>query len=130
MHRFHGAWRITVTLRSADFEQRAVVRGRYGTRVLAGTPGAGLVVDEEDWTLALEHLPHGRTWQPDLRTTLGPLTREGGRVSRLVTGNDCHQAGKPLHYVNFAVLLESLDQPRPAPTTAAAVPLTRPTPAR
>ncbi|MFJ9692532.1 hypothetical protein [Kitasatospora sp. NPDC101183] len=109
MHRFHGAWRITVTTRDAHYEQRAVVRGRYGTRVLPGTVGAALTVDEQDWTLTLEHQPHPGTWRPDLRTAAGPVTREGARVSVTVTGNDCHQGGKPYDYVNFAVRLERLD---------------------
>ncbi|MFE3874125.1 hypothetical protein ACFXPX_06950 [Kitasatospora sp. NPDC059146] len=120
MLRFQGAWRITVVGCNADFAQRAVVRGPYGTRVLPGRPGAVLEVDGEHWTLTLEHRPRGRDWQPNLRTTPGPLTERDGVRSRLLTSNDRHWPGKPRDYVNVVL---RLDQPTvPAATPAAACP--------
>ncbi|MEU4115462.1 hypothetical protein AB0F71_13310 [Kitasatospora sp. NPDC028055] len=117
MLRFHGAWRITVVGRNADFDQRAVVRGPSGTRVLPGRPGAVLEVDGESWTLTLEHRPRGRDWQPNLRTTAGPLTERDGVRSRLLTSNDRHWPGKPPGYVNFVLRLDqSAAQPAPAPS--------------
>ncbi|MFI9366864.1 hypothetical protein ACIG5E_38385 [Kitasatospora sp. NPDC053057] len=112
MLRFHGAWRITVIGRNADFDQRALVRGPCGTRVLPGRAGAALEVDEESWTLALEHHLWGRSWQPNLRTTPGPLTERDGVRSQLLTSNDRHWPGKPLDYVNFVL---RLDQPGTGP---------------
>lgn len=103
---FHGAWRITVLTRDADFEQRAVVRGPHGTRVIPGRPGATLEVDEDTWTLALEHLAWGRTWEPNVRTTPGPLTDHAGLRGRLLTSSDRHFPGKPLDYANFVLRLE------------------------
>ncbi|MEE1781762.1 hypothetical protein PUR71_02270 [Streptomyces sp. SP17BM10] len=108
---FHGAWRITVLTRDADFEQRAVVRGPHGTRVVPGRPGATLEVDEDTWTLALEHLAWGRTWEPNQRTTTGPLTDHAGLRSRLLTSSDRHFPGKPLDYPNLVL---RLDQPTTA----------------
>jgi hypothetical protein len=108
MLRFHGAWRITVLARDADFEQRAVVRGAYGTRVVPGRPGATLQVDEESWTLSLEHLAWGRAWQPNLRTTCGPVTEHGGVRSQVLTSNDHHFAGKPLDYANLVLRLDQV----------------------
>ncbi|MEU3563380.1 MULTISPECIES: hypothetical protein [unclassified Kitasatospora] len=111
MLRFHGAWRITVVGRSADFDQRAVVRGAYGLRVLPGRVGATIEVDEESWTLSLEHHLWGRSWQPNLRTTPGPVTEHGGLRSQLLTSNDCHWPGKPLDYVNFVLRLDQAVTP-------------------
>ncbi|WP_030242685.1 hypothetical protein [Streptomyces sp. NRRL S-350] len=111
MLRFHGAWRITVVGRSADFDQRAVVRGPYGSRVLPGRVGAVLEVDEESWTLSLEHHLWGRSWQPNLRTTPGPVTERDGVRSQLLTSNDCHWPGKPLDYVNFVLRLDQVLAP-------------------
>jgi hypothetical protein len=108
MLRFHGAWRITVIGRHADFDQRAVIRGPRGTRVLPGLGGAAIEVDEESWTLALEHRPQGRTWRPNLRTTPGPVTEHDGLRSQLLTSNDRHWPGKPLGYVNFVLRLEQV----------------------
>lgn len=92
---FHGAWRITVVSKSADFDQRVVVRTDYGDRVLPGRPGATLEVDLECWRLSLEHLLWGRSWQPNLRTVPGPVTEQNGLRSRLLTSNDCQWPGKP-----------------------------------
>ncbi|MFF2546802.1 hypothetical protein ACFVUY_30175 [Kitasatospora sp. NPDC058063] len=129
MLRFHGAWRITVVGRSADFDQRAVVRGAYGLRVLAGRVGAAIEVDEESWTLSLEHHLRGRSWQPNLRTTPGPVTEHGGLRSQLLTSNDCHWPGKPLDYVNFVLRLDQAVTPavtRTAAPVRAARPLEAP----
>ncbi|MEV7774576.1 hypothetical protein [Kitasatospora sp. NPDC086791] len=115
MLRFHGAWRITVIGRSADFDQRAVVRGAYGLRMLAGRVGATLEVDEESWTLSLEHHLWGRSWQPNLRTTPGPVTERDGVRSQLLTSNDCHWPGKPLDYVNFVLRLDQALAPAAVP---------------
>ncbi|MBV6702929.1 hypothetical protein KV557_38520 [Kitasatospora aureofaciens] len=115
--RFHGAWRITVVDKSADFEQRAVVRGLFGTRVIPGRPGATLAVDEESWTLSLEHLPWGRSWQPNVRTTPGPVSERDGVRSHLLTSSDCHFPGKSPDYVNFAVRLDQILAPAPVRTT-------------
>ncbi|MFJ7907359.1 hypothetical protein [Kitasatospora sp. NPDC096204] len=106
MLRFHGAWRITVVGRSADFDQRAVVRGAHGLRVLPGRVGATIQMDEDSWTLSLEHHLRGRGWQPNLRTTPGPVTEHGGLRSQLLTSNDRHWPGKPLDYVNFVLRLD------------------------
>ncbi|MFG2915942.1 hypothetical protein ACGF0D_24030 [Kitasatospora sp. NPDC048298] len=106
MLRFHGAWRITVVGRSADFDQRAVVRGTHGLRVLPGRVGATIQMDEDSWTLSLEHHQRGRGWQPNLRTTPGPVTEHGGLRSQLLTSNDRHWPGKPLDYVNFVLRLD------------------------
>ncbi|MFE6050522.1 hypothetical protein ACFQ6N_07205 [Kitasatospora sp. NPDC056446] len=119
MLRFHGAWRITVVGRSADFDQRAVVRGAYGLRMLPGRVGATLEMDEESWTLSLEHHLWGRSWQPNLRTTPGPLTERDGVRSQLLTSNDCHWPGKPMDYVNFVLRLDQAVAPAPAPVRAA-----------
>ncbi|MFJ9457861.1 hypothetical protein ACIRST_22605 [Kitasatospora sp. NPDC101447] len=108
MLRYHGAWRITVIGRNADFDQRAVVRGPHGSRVLAGRVGAALQVDGESWTLSLEHHSWERGWRPNLRTTPGPVTERDGVRSQLLISNDCHWPGKPLDYVNFVL---RLDQP-------------------
>ncbi|MBD0674722.1 hypothetical protein, partial [Streptomyces sp. CBMA156] len=121
MLRFHGAWRITVVGRSADFDQRVVVRGAYGLRVLPGRVGAAIDVDEESWTLSLEHHLWGRSWQPNLRTTPGPVTEHDGLRSRLLTSNDCHWPGKPLDYVNFVLRLDQAVAPAAAPVRAARV---------
>ncbi|MFJ6385104.1 hypothetical protein ACIQI7_34510 [Kitasatospora sp. NPDC092039] len=118
MLRFHGAWRITVVGKSADFDQRAVVRGAYGLRVLPGRVGATIEVDEESWTLSLEHLLWGRSWQPNLRTTPGPVTEHDGLRSQLLTSNDCHWPGKPLDYVNFVLRLDQAVTPAAAPVRA------------
>ncbi|MEU9042985.1 MULTISPECIES: hypothetical protein [unclassified Kitasatospora] len=118
MLRYHGAWRITVIGRSADFDQRAVVRGPYGSRVLAGRVGAALEVDEESWTLSLEHHLWGRSWQPNLRTTPGPVTERDGVRSQLLTSNDCHWPGKALDYVNFVLRLDQVFATTPAPVRA------------
>ncbi|MEU1287916.1 hypothetical protein [Kitasatospora sp. NPDC005856] len=129
MLRFHGAWRITVVGKSADFDQRAVVRGAYGLRVLPGRVGATIEVDEESWTLSLEHHLWGRSWQPNLRTTPGPLTEHDGLRSQLLTSNDCHWPGKPLDYVNFVLRLDQAVAPavtRAAERTAAPVRAARP----
>ncbi|MFJ2188851.1 hypothetical protein ACIOJE_12985 [Kitasatospora sp. NPDC087861] len=115
MLRFHGAWRITVVGKDASFDQRAVVRGPYGTRVVPGRVGATLEVDEDSWTLALEHHLWGRTWQPNLRVTPGPVTERDGVRSRLVTSNDCHWPGKAMDYVNFVIRLDQALAPAPAP---------------
>ncbi|MFF4922750.1 hypothetical protein ACFY4B_19395 [Kitasatospora sp. NPDC001261] len=123
MLRFHGAWRITVVGTSADFDQRAVVRGAYGLRVLPGRVGATIAVDEESWTLSLEHHPLGRTWQPNLRTTPGPVTEHDGLRSQLLTSNDRHWPGKPLGYVNFVLRLEQSVAP-----TGVVPPLPSPSP--
>ncbi|MFJ8623477.1 hypothetical protein ACIRD3_11610 [Kitasatospora sp. NPDC093550] len=108
MLRYHGAWRITVVARSSGFAQRAVVRGPHGVpRVLAGRAGAALEVDEESWTLALEHRPQGPGgWRPNLRTTPGPVTERDGVRSQLLTSNDRHWPGKPLEYVNLVLRLD------------------------
>ncbi|MFE7529055.1 hypothetical protein ACFU7Y_25550 [Kitasatospora sp. NPDC057542] len=119
MLRFHGAWRITVVGRNADFDQRAVVRGAYGLRVLPGRVGATIEVDEESWTLSLEHHLWGRSWQPNLRTTPGPVTEHGGLRSQLLTSNDCHWPGKALDYVNFVLRLDQAVAPAAAPVRAA-----------
>ncbi|GAB7188827.1 hypothetical protein ATKI12_8942 [Kitasatospora sp. Ki12] len=121
MLRYHGAWRITVVGRSADFDQRAVVRGPYGSRVLAGRVGAALEIDEESWTLSLEHHLWGRSWQPNLRTTPGPVTERDGIRSQLLTSNDCHWPGKPLDYVNFVLRLDQALAPAPTQLRAARV---------
>ncbi|SOB78761.1 hypothetical protein [Streptomyces sp. 1331.2] len=132
MLRFHGAWRITVVGRSADFDQRAVVRSPYGARVLPGREGAVLDVDEESWTLSLEHHLWGRSWQPNLRTTPGPLTERDGVRSQLLTSNDCHWPGKPLDYVNFVLRLDQAIAPATVPgrtaraAGAAGVPIAAP----
>lgn len=133
MLRFHGAWRITVVGKSADFDQRAVVRGAYGLRVLPGRVGATIEVDEESWTLSLEHHLWGRSWQPNLRTTPGPLTEHDGLRSQLLTSNDCHWPGKPLDYVNFVLRLDQAVAPavtqavtRAAERTAAPMRAARP----
>ncbi|MFD8757260.1 hypothetical protein ACFV0O_40750 [Kitasatospora sp. NPDC059577] len=118
MLRFHGAWRITVVGRSADFDQRAVVRGPYGLRMLAGRVGATLDVDEDSWTLSLEHHLWGRSWQPNLRTTPGPVTERDGVRSQLLTSNDCHQPGKPLDYVNFVLRLDQALAPAVVPSAS------------
>ncbi|MER7845757.1 hypothetical protein ABTZ03_17625 [Kitasatospora sp. NPDC096077] len=117
MLRFHGAWRITVVGCNADHDQRAVIRGPSGTRVLPGRPGAVLDVDGDSWTLTLEHRPHRHGWRPNLRTTPGPLTERDGVRSRLITSNDRHHPGKPRDYVNFVLLLEQL------PATAPGLPV-------
>ncbi|MFD0402061.1 hypothetical protein ACFVHI_28715 [Kitasatospora sp. NPDC127121] len=114
MLRFHGAWRITVVGKNASFDQRAVVRGPYGTRILPGRVGATLEVDEDSWTLTLEHHLWGRSWQPNLRVTPGPVTERDGVRSRLLTSNDCHWPDKPLDYVNFVVRLDQSLAPAPA----------------
>ncbi|MFI2611259.1 hypothetical protein [Kitasatospora sp. NPDC018619] len=119
MLRFHGAWRITVVGKNADFDQRAVVRGAYGMRVLPGRVGAAIEVEEESWTLSLEHHLWGRSWQPNLRTTTGPLTEHGGLRSRLLTSNDCHWPGKPHDYVNFVLRLDQAVAPAVTPAAAA-----------
>ncbi|MFJ6621348.1 hypothetical protein ACIQOW_27720 [Kitasatospora sp. NPDC091335] len=121
MLRFHGAWRITVVGRSADFDQRVVVRGAYGLRVLPGRVGAAIDVDEESWTLSLEHHLWGRSWQPNLRTTPGPVTEHDGLRSQLLTSNDCHWPGKPLDYVNFVLRLDQAVAPAAVPVRAARV---------
>ncbi|MEV7928364.1 MULTISPECIES: hypothetical protein [unclassified Kitasatospora] len=113
MLRFHGAWRITVVGKNASFDQRAVVRGPYGTRTLPGRVGATLEVDEDSWTLTLEHHLWGRSWQPNLRVTPGPVTERDGVRSRLLTSNDCHWPDKPLDYVNFVVRLDQSLAPAP-----------------
>ncbi|KJS54902.1 hypothetical protein VM98_16565 [Streptomyces rubellomurinus subsp. indigoferus] len=119
MLRYHGPWRITVLGKDTDFEQRVLVRGRYGTRVLPGCAGASLVVDEDSWTLALEHLAPGRLWRPNLRTTPGPLTDRDGTPCQVVTSNDCHRSGKPLDYANLVLRLERLDTASDTPDTPA-----------
>ncbi|MFD5466003.1 hypothetical protein ACFWIQ_24690 [Kitasatospora sp. NPDC127059] len=111
MLRFHGAWRITVVGRNADYDQRAVVRGPSGTLVLPGRPGAVLEIDADSWTLTLEHHPRGHGWQPNLRTTPGPLTERDGIRSRLLTSNDRHWPGKPRDYVNFVLRLDQSVEP-------------------
>ncbi|MER8102855.1 hypothetical protein [Kitasatospora sp. NPDC094016] len=113
MLRFHGAWRITVVGKNAGFDQRAVVRGPYGARMLPGRVGATLEVDEDSWTLTLEHHLWGRSWQPNLRVTPGPVTERDGVRSRLLTSNDCHWPDKPLDYVNFVVRLDQSLAPAP-----------------
>ncbi|MEV7599017.1 hypothetical protein AB0O91_16695 [Kitasatospora sp. NPDC089797] len=128
MLRFHGAWRITVVGRYADFDPRAVVRGPHRTRILPGRPGAVLEVDEESWTLTLEHRPRGRTWRPNLRTTPGPLTERDGVRSRLLTSNDCHWPGKPPAYVNFVLRLEQAVDPGTPAAAPAAGPAAAPLP--
>ncbi|MEU9074144.1 hypothetical protein [Kitasatospora sp. NPDC048538] len=121
MLRLHGAWRITVVGKNADFDQRAVVRGPHGARVLPGRVGASLDVDEDSWALTLEHHLWARSWQPNLRTTPGPVTERDGVRSRLLVSNDCHWPGKPLDYVNFVLRLDQLPAaaPHPLPVRAA-----------
>ncbi|WP_329579554.1 hypothetical protein OG500_11930 [Kitasatospora sp. NBC_01250] len=108
MLRFEGAWRITVLSKNADFEQRAVVRGKYGAKVLPGVAGASIEVDMESWGLALEHLLWGRNWEQNLRTIPGPVTEQGGVRSQVLTSNDCHWPGKAMDYPNFVVRLDQV----------------------
>ncbi|WP_327066528.1 hypothetical protein [Kitasatospora sp. NBC_01302] len=127
MLRFEGAWRITVLSKNADFEQRAVVRGKYGAKVLPGVAGASIEVDMESWGLALEHLLWGRNWEQNLRTIPGPVTEQGGVRSQVLTSNDCHWPGKAMDYPNFVVRLDQVvaekverrAAPGVAPVTAA-----------
>ncbi|MGC0314326.1 hypothetical protein [Kitasatospora acidiphila] len=115
---FHGAWRITVVSKSADFDQRVVVRTDYGDRVLPGRPGATLEVDLESWRLSVEHLLWGRSWQPNLRTVPGPVTEQDGLRSRLLTSNDCQWPGKPLDHPNLVVRLDQVVAAKSAPAAA------------
>jgi hypothetical protein len=124
---FHGSWRITVIGKSADFDQRLVVRTDYGDRVLPGRVGATLDVDAECWRLSLEHHLWGRSWQPNLRTVPGPVTEHGGVRSRLLTSNDCQWPGKPLDYPNLVVRLDQVLAGRPAAAAeAGSAPLSAP----
>ncbi|MFJ2577392.1 hypothetical protein [Kitasatospora aureofaciens] len=110
---FHGAWRITVVVRNSDFDQRAVVRGLYGTWVIPGRPGATLAVDEESWTLSPEYLPWDGRWRPNVRIIPGAVTEHDGVRSRLLTSSDQDFPGKPLDYANFVLRLDQVLAPAP-----------------
>ncbi|WP_189922522.1 hypothetical protein [Kitasatospora xanthocidica] len=105
--------------RNSDFEQRAVVRGPYGTRVLPGRPGATLAVDEESWTLSLEYLPWDRRWRPNVRVIPGPLLERDGVLGQLLTSSDQDFPGKPLDYPNFVLRLDRVPAHAPVPSPAA-----------
>ncbi|MFJ2189688.1 hypothetical protein ACIOJE_17365 [Kitasatospora sp. NPDC087861] len=90
-----GSWRITVSGKDADFDQRAVVVTPYGTLVLPGRVGESLVVNADSWELRLEHLWPGRGWRPDVEVVPGPVVTAGGRRSREVRARDCHWPGVP-----------------------------------
>ncbi|GJF34270.1 hypothetical protein KNE206_69700 [Kitasatospora sp. NE20-6] len=109
---FHGPWRITVVSTAAEFEQRAVVRGLWGTsRVVSGRPEAWLDVNEDSWVLSLEHKLWGRSWQPNLRTTVGPVTESDGIRSRTVSSRDCILPGETSE--DFPNLILRLEQALP-----------------
>ncbi|GAB2715121.1 hypothetical protein [Kitasatospora kifunensis] len=113
MLRFEGPWRITVVSKHAAFDQRVVVRGPYGAKVLPGQVGASMDVDMESWGLSLEHNYYGRNWQNNLRTIPGPVTEQGGVRSQVLTSNDCHWPGKAMDYPNFVVRLEQVVAQKP-----------------
>lgn len=108
MLRYQGPWRITVVSKNASFDQRVVVRGPYGAKVLPGVDGASMDVDMDSWGLSLEHNFYGRNWQNNLRTIPGPFTEQDGVRSQVLTSNDCHWPGKAMNYPNFVVRLDQV----------------------
>ncbi|MFG2844472.1 hypothetical protein ACGF12_15065 [Kitasatospora sp. NPDC048296] len=106
-----GSWRITVSGKDADFDQRAVVVTPYGTLVLPGRVGESLVVDADTWELRLEHRRPGGGWQPDAQVVSGPVITIGGRRSREVRARDCHWPGIPGDDLpcNLVLRLDGLD---------------------
>lgn len=111
-----GSWRITVTGKDADFDQRAVVITPYGTLVLAGRVGESLVVDADTWELRLEHLRPGGGWRPDVQVVPGPVADTGGVRSREVRARDCHWPGVPGTDLprNLVLRLDALGDVAPA----------------
>ncbi|WP_033824052.1 hypothetical protein [Kitasatospora sp. MBT63] len=118
MPTYRGPHRITVTGVEAEWPQRAVVTVRGGrTIVVPGEPGAGELIDAEDWDLAVEHCHRG-VWEPNIRAVVGRWEETGGVRRQLVRSTDRERPGNPGGR-NLVLRIERED-PRPAAAPAPA----------
>jgi hypothetical protein len=120
---FHGPWQISVVTKAALFDQRLVVRTGTGTVIIPGDEGVSRIIDEQKWSLSLEHNHWGRGWRPNVRVTPGPVSAytSGGRSQELWSTDwdfDGHDPRRRNLVIRLDQIVDVQGAPTPAPNPA------------
>jgi len=88
MVNYRGRWRITVTGKDSDWDQRVLVTGASsGAGSLPGVVGSTRVVDGESWSLTIQH-DDGSGWKENEGIVPGPLLEIGAEMRQTIRSKD------------------------------------------